>query len=950
MAGFYDHLEIEKKWQAEWAKQKAFEVTNNTAGERAYILDMFPYPSADGLHVGHPEGYTATDIYSRYLRMNGKQVLHPMGWDAFGLPAENYAIKQGVHPAAITAENIATFKRQIQSLGFSYDWSREVNTTDPAYYKWTQWIFLQLFKRGLAYEKESAIWWCPKDKTGLANEEVVNGKCDRCGTAVEKKMLKQWMLKITEYADRLLSGLDHVEWPESIKTLQRNWIGKSEGAQITFSLRGITDQADDQHTVDVFTTRPDTLFGATFLVISPEVANTWLSVGWKAPKKVQDYITKSLTKTEIDRQDTGKEKTGVDSGIQAVNPINNELIPVWVADYVLGSYGTGAIMAVPGHDERDFAFATKFGLPVTYVVAPHVVDHTNPPRPGFPTKARPTVQALIRNRQNGKFLCLQWKEQPWTTFVIGGIEEGEDAVTAAKREIAEEAGITELTFIRQLGGPVQAEYFAAHKQENRIAVSTALLFEVDHDASAPLNAEESAKHEVIWRDLSEITTQTMTCSELPYWLANLGQEMVFSGEGLVIHSDNFDGLTSGEARKKLVETLSQQGKAIAKTQYKLRDWVFSRQRYWGEPIPLIHCDDCGVVAVPEDQLPLELPQVEKYEPTGTGESPLAGIEEWVNTTCPTCGKAAKRETNTMPQWAGSCWYYLRYCDPNNDTAFASEEAMKAWLPVEMYVGGAEHAVLHLLYARFWHKVLFDAGHIPKEVGDEPFKKLKNQGLILGPDGEKMSKSRGNVINPDEIVEKYGADTLRMYEMFMGPFEDAKPWDTNGILGVRRFLDKVVRASEHIEDIPADQRWHRYLAQISIGIQEFRLNTCVSDFMKWVNEFGTTPVSRQEFLVFLKALSPFAPHLAEELWGKMGNTGLVCDEAWPDFDAEKAVAQRVTIICQVNGTKRASGDFMKGLSQKDVEAYFRSEPNVQKFLTSEPKKTVFVQDKLVSYVV
>lgn len=834
----YPHQEVEKKWQRRWADANVFRAANDKGG--TYILDMFPYPSGDGLHVGHPEGYTATDIYSRYLRMNRKNVLHPMGWDAFGLPAENYAIKMGVHPADVTAKNVANFKRQIQSLGFSYDWEREVNTTDPAYYKWTQWIFLQLYKRGLAYEKEAPIWWCPKDKTGLANEEVVNGACDRCGTAVEKKMLKQWMLKITAYADRLLDGLNDVEWPEGIKTLQRNWIGKSEGAEVVFEIPA-QDRNDKNHKVTVFTTRPDTLFGATYLVLSPEHALVKQITTAEQKKDVEKYVKSVAAKSDLERTSLEKEKTGVFTGAYAINPVNNEKIPVWIADYVLSSYGTGAIMAVPAHDERDFAFAKKFGLPISAVIKPlHNIN----------SDLDFTVPMLLAD-----------EVQPGRSVIDVQLESLEKKIT--------------------------------------------LL---------------------------------------------MAGKACYLGDGSLINSGEFNGLSIAEAAKKLVENLSQQGKAVTKTQFKLRDWVFSRQRYWGEPIPLVHCETCGIVPVPEDQLPVELPQVEKYEPTGTGESPLAGIPEWVNTTCPKCGGAAKRETNTMPQWAGSCWYYLRYCDPKNEKELASAEALKSWLPVDMYVGGAEHAVLHLLYARFWHKVLFDAGFIPKEVGDEPFKKLKNQGLILGPDGEKMSKSRGNVINPDEIVEKFGADTLRMYEMFMGPFEDAKPWDTNGILGVRRFLDKVWRAFERRQDIPADDRWHGYTHAITVGIEHFRFNTCVSDLMKWANAWGNEKISQDEFALFLKLLSPFAPHLCEELWSRSGNTTLLAAESWPAFDPNKVRSTTATIAVQVMGKLRGTLTMPTGATQADVEAAAKAEPNVAKYLTSEPKKVIFVKDKLMNFVV
>ena len=791
MTDRYDHLLIEPKWQKRWTDEAVFcvEAPGTTA---SYILDMFPYPSGDGLHVGHPEGYTATDIIARYLRMRGRTVLHPMGWDAFGLPAENAAIKKGIHPRVVTEQNVANFKRQIQSLGLSYDWDREVNTTDPKYYRWTQWIFLQLYKRGLAYEKEAPIWWCPKDKTGLANEEVVDGKCDRCGTTVEKKMLKQWMLKITAYADRLLDGLEKLDWPEGIKSLQRNWIGKSEGAEIDFTI--------DDHHVTVFTTRPDTLFGATYLVLSPEHELVDHITTPPQKKAVEKYIKSVAAKSDLERTSLEKEKTGVFTGAYAVNPVNQEKIPVWIADYVLASYGTGAIMAVPAHDERDHEFAKKFELPIVNVI------HTDD------------------------------------------------------------------------------------------------------------------KHDGAW-----------------------------SGEGVMMNSGAYDGLPSEVARIKIVGDLERTSRAKSTVQFKLRDWVFSRQRYWGEPIPLIHCPTCGVVPVSEEQLPLTLPDVKKYEPTGTGESPLAAIKDWVNTTCPKCGSKAKRETNTMPQWAGSCWYYLRFCDPHNDQEFASAAALKSWLPVDVYVGGAEHAVLHLLYARFWHKVLFDAGHIPSEVGDEPFKKLKNQGLVLGPDGEKMSKSRGNVINPDDIVTEYGADTLRMYEMFMGPFEDAKPWDTNGIVGVRRFLEKVWRARTRRIDGPVPDRVHRYVKQVGDGIDQFRFNTCVSDLMKWVNEWKNESVTTAEFETFLNVLAPFAPHLSEELWAELGHADLISKQLWPNYDPSKIKETSVTIAVQVMGKLRSTLQVTAGLTEAEVVTLAKAEPKVAKYLTSTPKKTIFVTDKLVNFV-
>ncbi len=930
----HDHRAIEAKWQARWEKERVFSATTpaltpspsprlrrgvSEGRDKVYVLDMFPYPSGDGLHVGHPEGYAATDIYSRYLRMNGKNVLHPMGWDAFGLPAENAAIKKGIHPRVVTEQNVKNFKRQIQSLGFSYDWDREVNTTDPKYYKWTQWIFLQLFKKGLAYEKEAPIWWCPKDKTGLANEEVVNGKCDRCGTAVEKKMLKQWMLKITAYAERLLSGLDNLDWPEGIKTLQRNWIGKSVGVDVRFKIKDVRLKLDEE--VVVFTTRPDTLFGATYLVLSPEHELVSKITSAEQKSEVERYKIKVASTSDLERTSLEKEKTGVFTGAYAVNPANNEKIPVWIADYVLISYGTGAIMAVPAHDERDFAFAKKFGLEIREVATP-------PARPPLDKGGKTTPTPLL---------------------------------TSSSPRVS---------------------------------------------SGLPSKDMEGDKE---------------------------GTGTVYTGEGVLMNSGKFNGLSSEEARLKIVAALKKEGHGQSKIQYKLRDWVFSRQRYWGEPIPVVKCESCritvestphhlelssakewqawvdeeqtinnavlakiissdakhadhyvkvtfgtnvgywrvkqvkkhtltlkyvlpGIILVPESELPLELPNVEKYEPTGTGESPLAAIDDWVNVPCRVCGQPAKRETNTMPQWAGSCWYYLRFCDPHNSKEFASAKALKAWLPVDMYVGGAEHAVLHLLYARFWHKVLFDAGFIPKEVGDEPFKKLKNQGLILGPDGEKMSKSRGNVINPDEIVAKYGADTLRMYEMFMGPFEDAKPWSSDSIVGVRRFLEKVWRVGSSLDGKlvgslagESESRMHRYIKLISEGIENFRFNTGISDFMKWTNEWQAG-VGRGEFETFLKLLSPFAPHITEELWLQLGHKTLLAQETWPKFNPKKIKEETVTIAMQVMGKLRGTLTMQAGATQAEVEKAAKAEPNVVKYLTGEPKKVIFVKDRLINFVI
>ncbi len=873
MPSRYNHKAIEKKWQRRWEREKLWEVTDKLSSRSFYVLDMFPYPSAEGLHVGHPEGYTASDIVARYKKMKGYTVLHPMGFDAFGLPAENYAIKTGTHPAVTTKKNITNMRQQIKSLGFAYDWSREVVTSDPEYYKWTQWIFVQLFKHGLAYEAEAPINWCPSCKTGLANEEVINGKCERCGSQVTKKQIKQWLVKITDqkYIERLLYDLDKLDWPESIKQLQRNWIGRSEGAEVDFVIarseqserRGnleiapaclalassagrsssLTPPRNDR--IKVFTTRPDTLFGATYMVLSPEhplVARCLPQVANR--QEVEQYIEKAKVKSDLERTDLAKEKTGVElKGITAINPVNNKEIPIWIADYVLSSYGTGAIMAVPAHDERDFEFAKKYQLPIIPVIKPD--------------------------------------------------------------------GIMPQTKLSGIASPA-----AFGHQQGDI---------------------ESA---------------------------------CWTGDGEMINSGKYNGLDSAEFKKKITAWLEKKGLGKKAVNYKLRDWLFSRQRYWGEPIPIIHCGKCGQVAVPEEDLPLELPEVENYRPTGTGQSPLAAITDWVNTKCPACGGPAKRETNTMPQWAGSNWYWLRYCDPNNDKELADKKKLKQWLPVDLYVGGAEHAVLHLLYARFIYKFLYDIGVVPKEVGDEPFTKLKNQGIILGEDGVKMSKSRGNVINPDEVVEKYGADTMRMYEMFMGPFEDSKPWDTKGIIGIKRFLDRVWSVvNEHIE---RDQQGllkqepskaiYKAIKKVTEDIESFKFNTAISTMMEWFNDrdwgmklnkqgkLEGESFDLEAIKKFLIVLSPFAPHLTEELWEQLGYKESIIKEKWPEYKPALIKEDEVTIVVQVNGKVRDNVVAPTEASEDEVKKLALASQKVQKHLKGDIKKIIFVKAKLINFVV
>lgn len=1302
MSAKYDPSKIEPKWQKKWASSKLYKTAdpldakNDSQKGKYYILDMFPYASGIGLHVGHPKGYIATDVISRMKRMQGMNVLHPMGFDSFGLPAENYAIKTKTNPMISVAENIKHFKKQLEIIGFDYDWSREINTVDPAYYKWTQWTFLQMWKKGLAYESNEPVNWCPTDKTVLANEDVENGRCERCGTPVEKKPMRQWVLRITDYADRLLNDLDAtdyvmpklidkvnphqpgkplvkrnvahaivydpktkkyliirnkkfdwdtvviggiegdespvdtarrevmeetgytdlefkrilggpteahyhtkhkgenrvaiaqavlfeltsdkrvaiatdsmtkdeashnevlwidekdfvpgkmvnselpiwlerlnayvtidektgvpcfndwgntsavraglpfvernavaaivkhwkedkyiglkwkqvawqtiitggpdgnetpeqgalkeiieetgylhpkfirdlgkadskffhnpknvnryahfdvmyfeladgecrelsadeqakhevvwltkeemsdflspaaqrymwdvlflkkpdrfspskplLDWPESIKEAQRNWIGRSEGALINFNIK---EQKGNSKKIEVFTTRPDTLFGVTYVVLAPEhkLVNELLgSVSNKA--EVEAYISNAARETEIERTDAKKEKTGVElKGVKAINPANDEEVSVWIADYVLADYGTGAVMAVPAHDERDWEFAKKFGLPIKYVVVPE--------RKGFPEELafrenepvvnRNVIRAFVKHWSEDKYALLSWKDNGWKTAISGGIEDGEDPIIAAKREIQEEIGYKNAEFISIIGGPVRAKFYAPNKKQNRIDVQHGLLFKLKDDEKAEVSADEQKIHDMEWvsfEKVKDFVKGTIMDSFLFDRILS-GDIKSFVGDGYLINSGQFSGKPSSSVKKDI--TTSVGGQWV--TKYKLRDWVFSRQRYWGEPIPLVHCDKCGVVAVPEKDLPVKLPKVESYEPTGTGESPLATISKWVNVKCPKCKGSAKRETNTMPQWAGSCWYYLRYEDPKNKKALVDPIKEKYWSPVDLYVGGAEHATRHLIYARFWHKFLNDIGVVSTS---EPFTKLQSVGLIMGEDGRKMSKRFGNVVNPDDIVKQFGADTLRLYEMFMGPFDQAIAWSTESMVGPRRFIERVWRLSGNIENGDKtnltgtiDRILQKTIKKVTADIMAMRFNTAVSTLMIAVNEIemGPTKINRDQFETLLKLLAPFAPHVTEELWTTLGNKKSIHISEWPKYDPNDTIEKEAHIIVQVNGKMRGSFIADREASEEALKTAALALPEVKKWLEGkEIKKVIVVKGRLISIVV
>lgn len=946
----YDPKHIEEKWQKEWDATGAHRALDNASAKKSYLLVEFPYPSGAGLHTGHVRSYTAMDVVARKRRGEGQNVLYPIGWDAFGLPTENYAIKTGRPPQEITKENTDTFRRQLKALGLSFDWDREVNTTDPTYYKWTQWIFLKLYEKGLAYKAKTTINWCPKDKIGLANEEVVDGKCERCGTEVEKREKEQWMLAITKYAQRLYDDLDTVDYIERAKIQQKNWIGPSEGAILKFPLVGITGQEDGKHSAEIFTTRPDTIFGATFMAVSPELAKKWISVGWQASNEVVSYINQTLAeRAKAGRKDI-EEKTGIDAGIFAINPATNEKIPVWITNYVLGEVGTGAIMAVPAHDDRDFDFAKKYNLPVKSVVEPLFRRTTGDDavRPNLPLEERDAVACVIKHWSEDKYLCVKWKSVLWNGFVTGGLD-GESVAEAGAREIMEETGFKNARWIRSTNGKVNVQFYHVNKKVNRWAHFEGAYFELADNAQELVSAEEQAIHDIVWIEKDKVE-EFVTAPDIKFiWQQLMGTPSVWTEDGILTDSGEFTGMNSEEAKKKITEKLG----GTWTTTFKLRDWVFSRQRYWGEPIPMVFCEKDGWVPMPEDQLPLTPPLITSYQYTDTGESPLASVPEWVNTTCPKCGGPGKRETDTMPNWAGSSWYFLRYADPHNDQTFAGKEKLNYWTPVDWYNGGMEHTVLHLLYSRFWHKFLFDLGLVPTP---EPYQKRTSHGLILAEGGEKMSKSKGNVVSPDEIVERFGADSLRVYEMFMGPFDQAIAWSTDGLVGARRFLERVWACADRLADTPLDPKLqtlcNKTIKKVTEDIEELKMNTAIASLMTLLNELTKGDmVSKTGFEALVRLLAPFAPHMTEELWQERLTKGTsIHKEPWPSFDPLKLVDDEVTIAVQVNGKLRGTFIIHQNATQAEAEAAAKSIPTVTKWLNKATiSKIVFIPNRLLGFV-
>jgi leucyl-tRNA synthetase len=953
----YDHKSIEADARAKWESEETYKTDlNNTEKEPYYLLVEFPYPSGD-LHTGHWYAYAMPDIYARYLRMIGKNVLFPIGFDSFGLPAENAAIKNKLDPRKWTYDNMDRMREQLKNMGSSFDWSKEVVTSDPEYYRWTQWLFSKLYEQGLAEHRNAAVKWCPHDMTVLANEQVIDGRCERCGHEVEEKNLTQWFMKITQYAKRLLDDLEPLPWREEIKEAQRAWIGESEGARIFFNVR--TDLNADAGVIEVFTTRPDTIYGATYVVLAPEhpLVESLLPLATNR-ERVEEYRTATTRKTERERSEN-KDKTGVIlEGVYAVNPATEVEVPVYVADYVLASYGTGAVMAVPAHDERDFEFAQKFNLDIKQVVVPQVTDHSNPPQEGKENTKRNVIIAIVHDPKTDTYMCLKWRKQPWTTFITGGVEEGKEVVEAARREIAEETGYTDIALSRVLGGVMESTFFAAHKDVNRLVRSTAILFELQSDAREEVSSEEAGAYDVLWLSKDEVQKAKLQHAEFDMiWHRIISGMDAYTGDGELINSEQFDGRNNREAMWEISEKIG--GEKI--TNYRIRDWLVSRQRYWGCPIPIVYDPEGNAHLVPPEHLPWILPTDVDFTPTG--KSPLATSKELQERVEGIFGKGWTPEYDTLDVFVDSSWYFTRYLDNHDSTEFSDPKLMKRWLPINRHAGGAEHTTVHLLYSRFFYKALYDLALVPTS---EPYLERLNRGIILGPDGQKMSKSKGNVINPDELVAKYGADAVRTYLAFIGPYNEPGqyPWNLDGVESMRRFLDRIVRLREKVAvEFSAEpsaqlaKAFSKALKKVSVDIERFKFNTALSALMVYIRELESEPViSAESYGNFIKLIAPFAPHLAEHLWGEIKKSesdeksSSIHTSAWPTadilFDDELA-----TVIVQVNAKKRAEIQISREATEGEaIEAVSNIEAVQKQLSAGEVIKTIYIPGKILNFVI
>lgn len=968
----YNPLEIEKKWQDRWEAHGTYRVDLSDHSRPKYLgFSMLPGITGAGIHIGHGRTFQFSDIKVRAKRQQGYNAYNPIGWDSFGLPVENYAIKVDKKPREAHDEAKENFIRQLKRLGYSYDWSKEISTADPSYYRWTQWIFNKLYEHDLAYQKESPQWWCETDQTVLANEQVESGKCWRCGNPVVKRNLKQWFFRITAYADEMLEATDDLNWTEMVKTMQKNWIGKSEGAEVEFQIAGLGDgdqETGNRGSLTVFTTRPDTLFGATFMVLAPEHEMVISLTTEHQKDVVEEYIRAAQAKSEIERMETDREKTGVFTGTYAINPVNGEKIPIWVADYVLAGYGTGAIMAVPAHDERDGEFAAKFGIPIKQVVAPYFPpDPEDALKPGSPIEERDTVIVAIKHWSDDAYLGLKWATRGWRSFLVGGIEQGETIEEAVAREVKEESGYINIKIEKVIDHKYISELYAAHKDLNRRALGNQVVVKLIDDERVEISDEERALHELEWVPAGKLV-DFMNLSSQKYMAETIiyGEKPV-TGEGMLINSGSFDRKMTSDAREEIVAWLEQQGVGRSRVQYRMRDWLISRQRYWGAPIPIIHCEKDGAVPVPDDQLPVVLPDVDDFKPKGGNTSALAGVSEWVNTTCPKCGGPGKRETDTMDGYACSSWYFLRYTDPFNDEQAWDPELAKHWQPTDYY-NGADHAVAHLLYSRFWMRFFYKLGLVPTP---EPFKRMMYNAYIMAPDGQKMSKSKGNVIDPMEIMDSgYGADALRVYEMFIAPYDQDAPWDTRGVPGTYRFLNRVwnltqeyidsaePKATDHDNEILRIA--HSTVKKVTSDIEDDKFNTAIAAMMESVNGLyklkeavGVSKSDAWKFAIesLLQVLAPFAPHITDELWNQLGYGETIHIDHWPHWDDKLIATENMTIIVQVNGKLRAKLELAKDTGEDDVKAAAMADSNVQKFITDKkPTKVVYIPGRLVNIVV